>query len=154
MHSHIKGLGVDSSKDKQDGLVFLNHGIIGQNNTRKAAFLLLKMVNEGLVSGRAAVIFGPKGSGKSAIAKGSLLSFLAMSLSLGNNIPFVSVSASEFISNSRSKAESIIQYIRQAVNVEMIERVDIIEGEVVEFVLDARPEPVISFFLFSLLLEN
>jgi RuvB-like protein 2 len=44
--------------------------MVGQGQARKAAGLILKMVEEGRIAGRAILMAGPIGSGKTAIAMG------------------------------------------------------------------------------------
>jgi RuvB-like protein 2 len=47
--------------------------MVGQVKARKAAGLILKMVQEGRIAGRAILMAGPPSSGKTAIALGSSL---------------------------------------------------------------------------------
>ena len=44
--------------------------MVGQINARKAAGVILKMVQQGRIAGRAILMAGPPGSGKTAIAMG------------------------------------------------------------------------------------
>lgn len=44
--------------------------MVGQLQARKAAGVILKMVEEGRIAGRAVLMAGPVGSGKTAIAQG------------------------------------------------------------------------------------
>lgn len=45
--------------------------MVGQLQARKAAGVILKMVEEGRIAGRAVLMAGPVGSGKTAIAQGA-----------------------------------------------------------------------------------
>lgn len=44
--------------------------MVGQGKARKAAGLILKMVQEGRIAGRAVLMAGPPSTGKTAIAMG------------------------------------------------------------------------------------
>ena len=46
--------------------------MIGQGKARKAAGVILKMVQEGRIAGRAILMAGPPSTGKTAIAMGAL----------------------------------------------------------------------------------
>jgi RuvB-like protein 2 len=46
--------------------------MIGQGKARKAAGVILKMVQEGRIAGRAILMAGPPSTGKTAIAMGTL----------------------------------------------------------------------------------
>jgi RuvB-like protein 2 len=50
-----------------------SQGIVGQAKARKAAGLILKMVRERKIAGRAILMAGPPSSGKTAIAMGTCL---------------------------------------------------------------------------------
>jgi RuvB-like protein 2 len=56
--------------------------MVGQGKARKAAGVILKMVNEGRIAGRAVLMAGPPSTGKTAIAMGSLSSRISLTLSL------------------------------------------------------------------------
>ncbi|KAI9603471.1 hypothetical protein KEM48_001483 [Puccinia striiformis f. sp. tritici PST-130] len=65
-HSHIRGLGLDDRLEPK-----LNaQGMVGQIKARKAAGVILKMVQQGRIAGRAILMAGPPSSGKTAIAMG------------------------------------------------------------------------------------
>lgn len=68
-HSHIHGLGLDANLEPRDSA----QGMIGQGKARKAAGVILKMVQEGRIAGRAILIAGPPSTGKTAIAMGGCL---------------------------------------------------------------------------------
>lgn len=68
-HSHIRGLGLDPTTLEPRGN---SQGMVGQGKARKAAGVILKMVKEGRIAGRAVLMAGPPSSGKTAIAMGQL----------------------------------------------------------------------------------
>lgn len=49
--------------------------MVGQGKARKAAGVILKMVQEGRIAGRAILMAGPPSTGKTAIAMGELVEF-------------------------------------------------------------------------------
>jgi RuvB-like protein 2 len=65
-HSHIRGLGLDEHLEPRSA----SQGMVGQGKARKAAGVILKMVQEGRIAGRAVLMAGPPSSGKTAIAMG------------------------------------------------------------------------------------
>lgn len=67
-HSHIRGLGLDERLEPKENA----QGMVGQGKARKAAGVILKMVQEGRIAGRAILMAGPPSSGKTAIAMGAL----------------------------------------------------------------------------------
>ena len=58
-----------------------SQGLVGQAKARKAAGMILKMVQEGKIAGRAMLFAGPPSTGKTAIALGKR-SLLFLNLSL------------------------------------------------------------------------
>jgi RuvB-like protein 2 len=66
-HSHIRGLGVDQTTLEPKPS---SQGLIGQEKARKAAAVILQMVKDGKIAGRAVLIAGPPSTGKTAIAMG------------------------------------------------------------------------------------
>ena len=65
-HSHIRGLGLDDALEAR----MVSQGMVGQANARKAAGVILQMIKEGHIAGRAVLIAGQPGTGKTAIAMG------------------------------------------------------------------------------------
>ena len=63
-HSHIRGLGLDESLDPRK----ISQGMVGQLEARKAAGIIMNMIKEGKIAGRAILIGGQPGTGKTAIA--------------------------------------------------------------------------------------
>jgi len=126
-HSHIRGLGLDDSLDPRE----VSQGMVGQKKARRAAGLILEMIKEGKIAGRALLIAGQPGTGKTAIAMG-------MAQALGQDTPFTSIAGSEIFSLEMSKTEALTQAFRRSIGVRIKEETEIIEGEVVEIQVD-RP---------------
>ncbi|ESQ31256.1 hypothetical protein EUTSA_v10004147mg [Eutrema salsugineum] len=126
-HSHIRGLGLDSALEPRA----VSEGMVGQVKARKAAGVILEMIREGKIAGRAILIAGQPGTGKTAIAMG-------MAKSLGLETPFAMIAGSEIFSLEMSKTEALTQSFRKAIGVRIKEETEVIEGEVVEIQID-RP---------------
>ena len=83
-HSHIRGLGLDDSLDPRQ----VSQGLVGQVKARRAAGVICEMVKEGKIAGRAVLIAGQPGTGKTALA-------MAVAQSLGPDTPFTAMAGSE-----------------------------------------------------------
>merc|ERR1711970_649493 len=83
-HSHIRGLGLDDALEARQ----VSQGMVGQCAARKAAGIILQMIREGRIAGRAILIGGQPGTGKTAIAMG-------MAQALGADTPFTMMAGSE-----------------------------------------------------------
>jgi len=127
-HSHIRGLGLDDALEARA----VSQGMVGQARARKAAGVILSMIKEGKIAGRAVLLAGQPGTGKTAIAMG-------MAKALGEETPFAMLASSEIFSLEMSKTEALTQAFRKAIGVRIKEETEIIEGEVVEIEID-RPE--------------
>lgn len=126
-HSHIRGLGLDDALEPRN----VSQGMVGQANARRAAGMYMEMVRSGSVAGRAALIAGQPGTGKTAVAMG-------MAQSLGVDTPFTSIAGSEIFSLEMSKTEALTQAFRRSIGIRIKEESELIEGEVVEIQID-RP---------------
>uniref|UniRef100_A0A8D0CR87 RuvB-like helicase n=1 Tax=Sander lucioperca TaxID=283035 RepID=A0A8D0CR87_SANLU len=105
--------------------------MVGQLASRRAAGIILEMIKDGHIAGRAVLIAGQPGTGKTAIAMG-------IAQSLGPDTPFTALAGSEIFSLEMSKTEALSQAFRKAIGVRIKEETEIIEGEVVEIQID-RP---------------
>ncbi|KAG7306726.1 hypothetical protein JYU34_008154 [Plutella xylostella] len=124
-HSHIRGLGLDDSLEPRA----VSQGMVGQKMARKAAGVVLQMIREGKIAGRAVLLAGQPGTGKTAIAMG-------LAQALGPDTPFTSMAGSEIYSLEMSKTEALTQAIRKSIGIRIKEESEIIEGEVVEVVVE------------------
>ena len=59
-HSHIRGLGLDDSLEPRP----ISEGMVGQLAARKSAGVILKLIQQGKIAGRAVLIAGQPGTGK------------------------------------------------------------------------------------------
>lgn len=122
-HSHIKGLGLN----EKNKAVFYKDGMVGQKKAREAAGNVVDLIKEGEMAGRAILLAGPPGSGKTAIAIG-------ISKELGFDVPFVSITGSEIYSAEVKKTESLRRSLRKAIGVRLREEREVLEGEVTNYV--------------------
>ena len=124
-HSHIRGLGLDDSLEARA----VSQGMVGQVAARKAAGVILSMIREGRIAGRAILMAGQPGTGKTAIAMG-------MAKALGEDTPFTMMASSEIFSLEMSKTEALTQALRRSIGVRIKEEAELIEGEVVEIEIE------------------
>lgn len=120
-HSHIRGLGVDDALEARAK----SQGMVGQLDARRAAGIILSMIREGKIAGRAILIAGQPGTGKTAIAMG-------IAKALGEETPFTMLAGSEIFSLEMSKTEALTQAFRRSIGVRIKEEAEIIEGEVMQ----------------------
>ena len=92
------------------------------------------MIQEGKIAGRAILLAGKPGTGKTAIAMG-------LAQALGEDTPFTTIAGSEIFSLEMSKTEALTQAFRRSIGVRIMEETEIIEGEVVEIQVD---EPTVK----------
>lgn len=128
-HSHVKGLGLDGLKAK-----FMGDGLVGQTEAREAAGIVVKMIKEGKMAGRAVLLAGPPGTGKTAIA-------YAIAKELGKDVPFIVMSGSEIYSSELKKTEVLMQAMRKAIGIRLKERRWVFEGEVTSLDIKTRKHP-------------
>ncbi|MEM7824974.1 MAG: RuvB-like domain-containing protein [Candidatus Aenigmatarchaeota archaeon] len=128
-HSHISGLGLDGLKAKP-----VAEGMVGQIEAREAAGLVVRLIKEGKFAGRAILLAGPPGTGKTAIAT-------AIARELGRDVPFVPLAASEIFSTDVKKTEFLTVTLRKAIGARIHEIRKIYEGELKEISIEKAQHP-------------
>lgn len=103
--------------------------MVGQLQARRSAGVIVHLIKNSKLSGRAVLIAGAPGTGKTAIAMG-------MAQSLGVATPFTAVTGSEMYSLEMSKTEALTQALRRSIGVKIKEVSEIIEGEIVDIQLN------------------
>lgn len=107
----------------------ISQGMVGQAQARRAAGIILEMIKEGTIAGRAILLAGQPGTGKTAIAMG-------IAQALGSDVPFTMLAGSEIFSLEMSKTEALTQAFRRSIGVRIKDETEMIEGEVVEIQMD------------------
>ncbi|PLW12306.1 hypothetical protein PCANC_16885 [Puccinia coronata f. sp. avenae] len=134
VHSHIHGLGLDEDGlGKEDG-----QGFIGQRGAREACGLVLDLIRTRRFSGRALLLAGGPGSGKTALA-------LAMAQELGPKVPFCPMVGSEVYSNEVKKTEVLMENFRRAIGLRVKETKEVYEGEVIELTPAETENPLSAY---------
>ncbi len=129
-HSHIKGLGLDE-KGKAKKIA---DGLVGQEEAREAAGIVVRMIKEGRMAGRGVLIAGPSGTGKTALA-------VAIAKELGEDTPFVEMGGSEVYSTELKKTELLMQALRKAIGVRLKDTRIVYEGVVKEIKIKRARNP-------------
>ncbi|GAQ86895.1 P-loop containing nucleoside triphosphate hydrolases superfamily protein [Klebsormidium nitens] len=120
-HTHIKGLGL-----KEDGTAApLGAGFVGQEQAREAAGLVVDMIRGKKMAGRALLMAGAPGTGKTALA-------LGIAQELGSKVPFCPMVGSEVYSSEVKKTEVLMENFRRAIGLRIKENKEVYEGEVTE----------------------
>uniref|UniRef100_A0A9J8CBI6 RuvB-like helicase n=1 Tax=Cyprinus carpio carpio TaxID=630221 RepID=A0A9J8CBI6_CYPCA len=120
-HSHVKGLGLDEAGNAKQSA----SGLVGQETAREACGIIVEMIRSKKMAGRAILLAGPPGTGKTALA-------LAMAQELGNKVPFCPMVGSEVYSSEIKKTEVLMENFRRAIGLRIKETKEVYEGEVTE----------------------
>jgi len=129
-HTHIKGLGLDDTGAAID----VQAGLCGQKQAREAAGIVVDMIKNKKMAGKALLFAGPPGTGKTAIA-------LAISAELGPKVPFCPMVGSEVYSSEVKKTEILMENFRRAIGLRIKETKEVWEGEVTEISPEEDEDP-------------
>ncbi|KAL9085866.1 MAG: hypothetical protein Q9159_004472 [Coniocarpon cinnabarinum] len=131
-HSHIRGLGLNGSTGTVDHDA---GGFVGQASAREACGLVVDLIKAKKMSGRAVLLAGGPGTGKTALA-------LAVSQELGSRVPFCPIVGSEVFSAEVKKTESLMEAFRKAIGLRVRETKEVYEGEVIELTPEEAENPL------------
>jgi RuvB-like protein 1 (pontin 52) len=130
-HTHIKGLGVD----EQGYARRVEGGFVGQEAAREACGVIVDLIKAKKLSGKAILLAGPPGTGKTALA-------LAISQELGPKVPFCPIVGSEIFSAEVKKTEALMENFRRAIGLRIKETKEVYEGEVTELTPEEIENPL------------
>ncbi|KAK8830434.1 hypothetical protein WA577_006116, partial [Blastocystis sp. JDR] len=130
-HSHIKGLGLDENGKA----IAVDSGLVGQEKAREAAGMVVDMIRMKKMAGRALLLAGPPGTGKTALA-------MAIAHQLGPRVPFCPMSASEVYSSEVKKTEVLMENFRRAIGIRIRETKEVYEGEVTLLTPEEAEDPL------------
>lgn len=100
-------------------------GFVGQEQAREAAGLVVDMIRQKKMAGRALLLAGAPGTGKTALA-------LGIAQELGSKVPFCPMVGSEVYSSEVKKTEVLMENFRRAIGLRIKENKEVYEGEVTE----------------------
>lgn len=129
-HSHVKGLGLG----EQGEALPMAAGLVGQEKAREAAGVVVDLIRSKKMAGRALLMAGAPGTGKTALA-------LAVASELGTKVPFCPMVGSEVYSSEVKKTEILMENCRRAIGIRIKETKEVYEGEVIEMTPEERPDP-------------
>merc|ERR1711907_758649 len=129
-HTHIKGLGLDN----EGKAIPVASGLVGQEKAREAAGVVVDLIRSKKMAGRALLLAGAPGTGKTALA-------LAVASELGSKVPFCPMVGSEVYSSEVKKTEILMENCRRAIGIRIKETKEVYEGEVTELTPEERPDP-------------
>ncbi|KAI0294167.1 RuvB-like helicase 1 [Russula brevipes] len=133
-HSHIKGIGLTS-----EGFAAVDDaGFIGQTNAREACGVVVDLIKSRRFSGRALLLAGAPGTGKTALA-------LAVAKELGTKVPFCPMVGSEVYSTEVKKTEMLAEAFRRAIGLRIKETKNVYEGEVTEITPTEAENPLSGY---------
>ncbi|KAL8293750.1 hypothetical protein RQP46_000451 [Phenoliferia psychrophenolica] len=133
-HSHIKGLGLDDEGFAKED----RNGFVGQRQAREACGLILSLIQTRRFSGRALLLAGAPGTGKTALA-------LAIAQELGPKVPFCPMVGSEVYSSEVKKTEVLMENFRRAIGLRVKETKEVYEGEVTELTPAETENPLSGY---------
>eukprot|EP00611_Tribonema_gayanum_P020202 TRINITY_DN3641_c0_g2_i1.p1 TRINITY_DN3641_c0_g2~~TRINITY_DN3641_c0_g2_i1.p1 ORF type:complete len:455 (+),score=162.83 TRINITY_DN3641_c0_g2_i1:1483-2847(+) len=131
VHTHIKGLGLNDA-----GIAIpIAAGLVGQEKAREAAGVVVELIKSKKMAGRALLLAGAPGTGKTALA-------LGISQELGPKVPFCPMVGSEVYSSEVKKTEILMENFRRAIGLRIKENKEVYEGEVTELTPEETENPL------------
>ncbi|CAN8073211.1 unnamed protein product [Agarophyton chilense] len=130
-HSHVKGLGLNPTGTAMQ----MGGGLVGQEQAREAAGIVVELIKTKKMAGRALLLAGGMGTGKTALA-------LAIAQELGTKIPFCPMVGSEVYSSEVKKTEVLMENFRRAIGLRIKESKEVFEGEVIELTPEETENPL------------
>ncbi|KAL0235454.1 hypothetical protein GEMRC1_002036 [Eukaryota sp. GEM-RC1] len=133
-HSHVRGLGLNPDGSAMPSAA----GLIGQTAGREALGVVGDLIRSKKMAGRAILLAGPPGTGKTALA-------LALAHDLGTNVPFCPMTGSDVYSSEVKKTEVLMENFRRAIGLKIKETKEVYEGELTEFNPSETENPLTGY---------
>lgn len=131
-HTHIKGLGLNP----ETGIASpIGSGLVGQEKAREACGVVVDLIRSRKMAGRALLLAGAPGTGKTALA-------LGIAQELGPKVPFCPMVGSEVFSSEVKKTEVLMEHFRRAIGLRIRESKEAYEGEVMELTVEEAEDPL------------
>ncbi|CBN77053.1 similar to RuvB-like protein 1 [Ectocarpus siliculosus] len=131
VHTHVKGLGLKENGEAMG----VGAGLVGQEKAREAAGVVVDLIKAKKMAGRALLLAGAPGTGKTALA-------LGVSQELGPKVPFCPMVGSEVYSSEVKKTEILMEHFRRAIGLRIKENKEVYEGEVTELTPEETENPL------------
>jgi len=130
-HTHIKGLGLNDLGIASP----IGSGLVGQEKAREACGVVVDLIRSRKMAGRALLLAGAPGTGKTALA-------LGISQELGPKVPFCPMVGSEVFSSEVKKTAVLMEHFRRAIGLRIRESKEVYEGEVIELSVEETEDPL------------
>jgi RuvB-like protein 1 (pontin 52) len=131
-HSHIHGLGLTPTGEAIEQMNA--SGLIGQAQAREAVGIVVELIKSKKMAGRALLLAGAPGTGKTALA-------LGLAQELGPKVPFCPMVGSEVYSSEVKKTEVLMENFRRAIGIRIKENKEVYEGVVTEMTPEEGENP-------------
>uniref|UniRef100_I2CP67 RuvB-like helicase n=3 Tax=Monodopsidaceae TaxID=425072 RepID=I2CP67_NANGC len=132
VHTHVKGLGLQPGTGLAQPI---GAGLVGQEKAREAAGIVVELIKSKKMAGRALLLAGAPGTGKTALA-------LGIAQELGPKVPFCPMVGSEVYSSEVKKTEILMENFRRAIGLRLKENKEVYEGEVTELTPEETENPL------------